>query len=162
MTFFAGQKLTAAALRAAIPQLQKVTVDQLINSTSQAAVLSFPVIPGTYVLSGRFTWVQGATQAVQALRLTGPTATLISVRLKETELAAGGESTFGNGLVTAYNTDLSGASGGQPATTTVAWDFDGIVVLSAAGTLGIAARCVTSGSDTFTIKAGSSAQLVQG
>lgn len=160
MPFIAGSRATAAGLDAVIPQVQYVIADVPITSTTATALLSFPVTAGTWSLDGVIDWVQGGTQAKQALRIVGPAISFCRFTIREVPMSTTGESVWAN-TVTALNTDLSGASAGQPVGDNVVWDFDGVAVFTAAGTLIVQARCAVSSADTFTVKAGSFARLLQ-
>ena len=132
---------------------------QLVNSTSQTPVTGITgisVSAQTYHIRGMIIVDQGAGGAgSQAIRVTGPTVSSMNIGFNAIEGAA----VFGSGVATAINGDL--ATGPIPVSTTGELFFDGLITFSAAGsTFGLACRCVTSNTDTWTLRAGSYLELM--
>jgi hypothetical protein len=135
---------------------------QTVNSTTPVVItgLSVPLAVGTYKVSGRVRGLQGSTTAVQAIRLIAPD-TLVASTL-DVDYTSGNWGSFTTILsnynnVGALNADMSTASMTNGFTFTIR--FEGIIVVSTAGTLNVDARCVTSGSDTWTVEAVSWLQI---
>jgi len=150
-TYAAGQNL-----------LQYTGANLTVNSTSQSipAGMSCPVASGVpYACFGSVIATQGGTAAQQAIRLSGPAANFVSGNWLVSNYgdfgAAGIASQYG--LIAATTTDLitTSAGGGIAAGNSFGWIWLAIMKFSAAGTFGVAARCVTSSTDTWTFNTNS-------
>jgi hypothetical protein len=131
---------------------QRVTVfsmsDQLINNTADGVVtsLSVTVIPGAYRFAGKIFWTQpvGSSGITQALGFTGPAISHARIATEH----------YLNGSVPSNGTDIvSSLPGGRTtpgfANGTIYFDFDGIAVFTAGGTLSVVAHC--NGANVFTV-----------
>lgn len=150
--FYAGQKLTAAALNAVIPvSLIATAPGTLINSTSAMAVagLAWPVVPGTYLVHAVIFMTANQSAGGLELQIGGPSASASGF----TFLYYEGTSTWSPpvvGVNSPANPELTMSSG-----IVYKCVIDGTVTFTAAGTLAIEGACATSTSDTFTVDANS-------
>lgn len=125
----------------------------VISSTSQVAVGQLGPIQvntGWYLVLGAIFFSQGTTTATQAIRFT-TTATLTTLALGWQGIE--GASILGSGVAAAVTDDMS--MGSLPANTVGELNIHGSAQFSSAGQVQIAARCVTSGADTYHLKLGS-------
>jgi hypothetical protein len=135
---------------------QQTTGGQTINTGGAGGQtingLSFAVGVGTYRISGLVKGTNGSTIATQAMGVNGSaTATLVNVGIMFYSATA---NTFkGFGLVSALAA-RAGVSSNLAANEVWVGYFDGIVVVSVAGTLTITGSTVTSTSDTWTVNTG--------
>jgi hypothetical protein len=128
-----------------------------INSTSNQSLASWVVNAGTYGFEAAFGAVNGGTNATQAFRLTGPSAS--DVMLIYAWLS---NSSFANcqvGWQTALNADMASAAAWTAGDAVIVY-LHGTVVFSANGTCNFNARCVTSGADTWAIRDSSYVDLI--
>src|SRR5258708_6864529 len=131
---------------------QRVTVystaDQLVNATSDGNLpsLSVAVAAGAYLISGKLIGTQGPGSVTQAAGFTGPATS--HVRISACWFSNGG------GAYTTGAAIISSLAGGisTPAFSTTVqnyWDFEGLVVFTAAGTLNMVGHAA-SGTNTWT------------
>jgi len=132
----------------------------LINSTTPIPLVTFAnVAAGTYHVKGRvrFTSATGTTQPM-SIRIGG-TATASAVEVSTMEMQEIPGAAVQPGAITALNADPS-VSPTLPNSLNWRWDFDGIVRVSAAGSLILTGRQGTSAADeTFTVTANSWMEL---
>ncbi len=127
------------------------TADQLVNATSDGNLtgLASPagyIVAGAYRISGKLIGTQGPGSVTQAAGFTGPATS--HVRISACWFANGG------GAYTTGAAVISSLAGGisTPAFSTTVqnyWDFEGLVVFTAAGTLNMVGHAA-SGTNTWT------------
>ena len=164
--FYAGSSITAAALNSVVPSVAYVTSNQTVNSTSSVAItgLSWAVSIGTYTVKAIILATQGAATAQQAIGITGPTASLVDIAVETVDTTASSAVVaWGASELTAMGTRASLAQIGSniSATHTFFSRIEGSVTFTAAGTFSLTCSCVTLATDTWTIRAGSRAELLQ-
>jgi hypothetical protein len=159
--FQAGERLTAAALNAALPQSAIVASSQTISSTSPAVIsgFSFPVSAGSYFAT---VWciLDAASGGTGKFRFTGPTASMTIMGIMTQQMATldayqSGSTSNGSG----YNTgDIDTPTLATAFYITQLW---GTFVFSDPGTLALEVANGAGASDTFEIYTGSWMQVQQ-
>jgi hypothetical protein len=133
-----------------------------ITSTTPITIYTMTVGVGTYRLSGILSCTNGASGTLQGQTMRiGGTATLSSIRLQVRSAQEGStSSTAAYGQITSTGADPSGVR--TPALSEIfSIEFDGIFVVSAAGTVLVQGRNVTSSSDvSYTVNQFSFADLM--
>lgn len=127
------------------------TAPKTITFAEPTSTANIPVGQQSYLIRGMIVVQQGATTANQAVSLTGPGTSLVSLSWFCTE----GGSVLSSGNRTGLGTASSLTTGSVPNGTTGELHFDGIVTFSGTGNLNLIAWCVTSTSDTWTLGPGS-------
>jgi hypothetical protein len=130
-----------------------------VNSLTAAPItnLAAPLGIGTYRIYGKVRALQGGVNAVQAIQLLaagGLVASLVAVDCVSTNFGSLTTDISNVQVASAFATDLPTGAAMTNGFSWMFW-FDGIIVVSTAGTLQIAARCVTLAADTWTVRAGS-------
>ena len=122
--------------------------DQTVNSAPDITLtgLTAGVAAGTYRISGKLIATQGAAAVTQAAGFTGPAASHVRISAEWFSSPGGGAYATGANV-------LSSLAGGvtTPAFSIGVqnyWDFDGIVVFTAAGTLTVVGH--SNGANTWT------------
>jgi hypothetical protein len=150
--WYAGSKLTAAALNSIVPQVVTLATNQPITSTSPTPLtgMSWPVVAGQYQIRGNLQGQQGGTNATQDVGFSGPATSFCRIFFYASTVA-GVSSESNISTLTTIGIDPGGAGN------TFYLNFEGTIVFSAAGTLEVIANEVVA--DSFTMIAGSTATL---
>jgi hypothetical protein len=126
-------------------------------STVSASIITAPVTIGTYRIVAFCYGSQGSVAAAQAMRITGPTNSLVMIASNNTKGSATGQSMWAT-LTTTLNTDLVIAA--HAAGSDLWIEITGIVTFTASGTLALQGRCATSNADTWTANNGTFLDLL--
>ena len=136
----------------------RTTTDQTVNFTTDQVItgtvaLSLPVGANTeYRVRGKITWTQGAGTVKRALGLTGPATSHVRIPNLYVQVGAGVSVDAGNPNPAVFSSLAGGVSTPAIANTAVVWwEFDGVVVFTAAGTFSAVAHC--NATNTFTVRA---------
>jgi hypothetical protein len=128
---------------------------QTINSTSPTLItgMSAPLAVGAYHVKGKVWALNGATSAEQAIRFTA-TGGLVASSFRLDYLSADygplASSIEQFELISALGSNLA-TDGSMTNGFSFSFTFEGVIVVSTAGTLNLDALCVTSGADTWEV-----------
>ena len=125
------------------------TADQVISSNTDIAVtsLGYTVVAGAYLISGKLIATQGTGAVTQALGFTGPATSHVRISAEWFSSPGGGAYATGAnvlGTLAGGVTTPAFSAGVQNY-----WDFEGMVVFTAGGTLQVVAHA--NGANTFTM-----------
>lgn len=156
----AGQAITAAALNAIIPQTAVLATDlaSLGSTAAQAIVTVYTIPAGTYRFSGVLSYVadQSAGEAEISIHAAGPgTISSMAVNVKSYYADAALQEVSASQLTIGSGTFDSAVMVGSVMSV---FEFDGIIVVSAAGNFSID-LAQTNSADTFVTQAGSYARI---
>jgi hypothetical protein len=135
----------------------------LINTTAGNLIHSFPnVAARTYRIHGKL-WINAAAAGVAqpfSFQLQGTATAIMRIftNFSVPEVPAGN---INYGKITAFNTDPDQIAGNLANNGALVAEYDGVIIVSAAGTLGVYGRQVTSAADeTFNVLTASFTDLI--